>query len=326
MVKNHYSTLNVTRNASQDDIRQAYRRLARLHHPDVNKSPFAEERFKTLGEAYEVLGNPDKRAEYDEESTPSWMGTHTRQGTTDFQGKSDPFSGQNESVKDGFSKFFHNFRTNRAARANKSGQPRTTTNTQHNNRKHASAKRNTSNYKPGGDLEARLPLTLEAAADGGIQEVSLYIPELDETKTFYVNVPQGVRDNHRIQLKGHGFPGSGTTPAGDLHLTVELQPHPYFRLEGWDIYAKVPITPWEAALGDKVKLKTLDGKVKIRIPEGSSSGRKIRLRGKGFPTGHKDTRGDLFYELSIVIPESLTLTEKRLFKKLADKSSFEPRD
>ena len=166
--------------------------------------------------------------------------------------------------------------------------------------------------QPGADREARLTLTLEEAAHGGEREISLSGPTAGQTKTYRVRIPQGVRSGQHIRLAGQGEPGVGNAPAGDLYLRVELVPHALFRLEGRDLYTTVPVTPWEAALGAEVTLPTLGRAVHVKIPAGSSSGRKIRLKGKGFPDA-KSGAGDLYAEISIRVPEDLSVEEQEAF-------------
>jgi len=177
---------------------------------------------------------------------------------------------------------------------------------------------------PGADQEARLALTLEEAAHGGERELSLSSPTTNQTKTYVVHIPKGIRPGQRIRLAGQGDKGMGGAPAGDLYLMVDLLPHPTFRLEGHDLYTTVPVTPWEAALGAKVTVPTLDGAVNFHIPPGSSSGRKIRLKGKGFPNA-KSGAGDLYAEINIRVPEALSTEERELFEQLAKVSHFTPR-
>jgi len=177
---------------------------------------------------------------------------------------------------------------------------------------------------PGVDREARLALTLEEAAYGGEREISLSGPTPEQSKTYVVHIPQGIRPGQRIRLTGQGERGVGGGPPGDLYLMVELLPHPTFRLEDRDLYTTVPVTPWEAALGAEVTLATLDGAVNVKIPPGSSSGRKIRLKGKGFPDPRRSP-GDLYAEISIRVPQTLSAEERELFEQLAKVSRFAPR-
>lgn len=175
----------------------------------------------------------------------------------------------------------------------------------------------------GAHQEARLTLTLEEAAHGGQREISLTDAETGQTKSYMVTIPKGVRPGQRIRLAGQGRKGSRGTPAGDLYLLVELLPHPAWRLEGKDLYTTLAVTPWEAALGTHVRLPTLAGAVNVKVPPGSSSGRRIRLKGKGFPDARSGA-GDLYADIKIVVPQSLTDQERRLFEELAKVSQFRP--
>ncbi len=177
---------------------------------------------------------------------------------------------------------------------------------------------------PGADREAHLTLTLEEAAHGGEREIALSGPTPEQSKTYMVRIPKGIRPGQRIRLAGQGEKGVGGAPAGDLYLMVETLPHPTFRLEDRDLYTTVPVTPWEAALGAEVTLATLDGAVNVKIPAGSSSGRKIRLKGKGFPDP-RSSPGDLYAEISIRVPQTLSAEERELFEQLAKVSRFAPR-
>jgi len=315
--KDYYAALGVAKNAPQEEIQRAYRKLARKYHPDINKSPEAEEKFKEIGEAYEVLKDPDKRAKYDRYGS-AWKAAQQSGGQPppgfedvwfDLGGTEDfGFGGAS-----GFSSFFEQLFG--AARGRGTSQ-----------RPRGSGGRSQewAWQQPGADREARLTLALEEAAHGGDREITLASSSTGPAKTYMVHIPKGVRPGQRIRLAGQGEPGLGNAPAGDLYLHVELQPHPMFRLEGRDLYSTVAVTPWEAALGAEVTLPTLDGAVHVKIPAGSSSGRKIRLKGKGFPDSKSGT-GDLYVELSIRVPETLSSEERKLFEELAQVSRFAPR-
>jgi curved DNA-binding protein len=316
--KDYYTTLGVAKSASQEEIQRAYRKLARKYHPDVNKTSDAEEKFKDIGEAYEVLKDPDKRAKYDRYGA-AWKAAQQGGGTPppgyvdvwfDVGGADDSIFSDNR----GFSSFFEQLF---GAAAGQRGPAQ--------GRRHAGGRTQAWSWnQPGADREARLALTLEEAAHGGEREISLSGPTAGEIKTYMVRIPKGVRPGQSIRLAGQGEPGVGNAPPGDLYLNVELLPHATFRLEGRDLYTTVPVTPWEAALGAKVALPTLDRAVHVKIPAGSSSGRKIRLKGKGFPDA-KSGAGDLYAEISIRVPEVLSVEEQQLFEQLAEVSKFAPR-
>ncbi|HET9272896.1 MAG TPA: J domain-containing protein, partial [Methyloceanibacter sp.] len=177
---------------------------------------------------------------------------------------------------------------------------------------------------PGADHEARLELSLEEAARGGEREVRLADATHGQSRAYRVKIPAGVRSGQRIRLSGRGGEGSGGGKTGDLYLNVDIAPHPRFRMDDGNLTVRVPVTPWEAALGSEIDVPTLDGPVRVRVPAGSSSGRKIRLKGKGFPG--KDGPGDLFAELQVAVPHPLSDQERELFEKLKEASAFRPRD
>ena len=273
--RDFYGLLGVEQGASGDDIRRAYRKLARKYHPDVNKEPGAEDRFKEISEAYDVLSDPEKRARYDAGDAGG--------GRVDFdQG----------DVADLFETLFGGV----GRRAGFAG----------------AATR-------GADHEAVLELSLEEAAHGGRRSLSL-----GDGRRYDVEVPAGVRDDQRIRLAGEGGEGVGGGPAGDLLLRVRIKPHLRFRLDGRDLHAALPVTASEAALGGQAEVPTLDGTARVRIPAGSSSGRKLRLRGQGFP-GPRGERGDLYATVAIMVPKHLSDRERELYDQLAAASSFDPR-
>jgi curved DNA-binding protein len=291
--QDYYETLGVARDASADAIRRAYRNLARKHHPDVNKDSGAEDRFKDISEAYEVLRDPEKRQRYDR------FGANWRAGQ-DVAG-ADGFDAGDVRFDFGggdFSDFFEGLFGGRARAPDGS---------------------TTDGFEAfsmrGGDREAVLELTLEEAARGGKRRISL-----EDGREFDVETPHGVRDGQRIRLAGQGAPGIGGGPPGDLFLRARLRPHPVFDVEGRDLYVDLPISPWEAALGAEVPVPTLEGRARVRVPPGSSSGRQLRLRGQGLPDG-----GDLYAVLAIRVPETLDRKERKLFEQLADASTFDPR-
>lgn len=314
--KDYYATLGVPRDASQDDIQKAYRKLARKYHPDVNASPEAEDRFKEVGEAYEVLKDADRRSRYDRYGS-AWKaaqrGAQPPPGYEDFHfdfgdlGGMGGFGGGDAS---GFSSFFEMLfggaRGGPGGRPGGGGGPRMEW------------------AQAGGlDQEATLVLSLEEAASGGKREITLADPG-GERKTYTVNIPAGVRPGGRIRLKGRGASRGAGGPRGDLYLKIDLLPHPRFRLDGHDIRTTIEVTPWEAALGSQVPVETLNGRLHVKIPPGSSSGRTIRLKGQGFPTAAGD-KGDLMAEIRIVVPDQLSDRERTLFEELSRESQFEPR-
>ncbi|MEU8717299.1 J domain-containing protein [Streptomyces sp. NPDC048663] len=310
MAQDFYEVLGVPRTASQDEIQQAYRKLARRYHPDVNKDPGAEERFKDLNEAYSVLSDPRARTRYDRfgedfRKIPEDFDERvTAGGGGGFRGRrtagaggprvryATDFGAEGIDIEDLFGSMF-------GAGAARGGVP-------------------------GADQEAELPLTLEEAFRGGRRTVTLAGPA-GQPRRYEVDVPPGVTDGQRIRLAGEGGQGSGDATAGDLYLRVRVQPHPRFRLDGRDVHVQVPVTPWEAALGATVPVPTPGGgTAKVTVPAGSSSGRRLRLRGEGMPNP-RGANGDLYAELRVMVPPALSDRERELFEELAATSSFDPR-
>jgi curved DNA-binding protein len=304
--QDYYETLGVPRDASAEDIRRAYRKLARKYHPDVNKEPDAEDRFKQISEAYEVLRDDDKRARYDRLGA-NWKAGQDVSGAPGFeQGFGDGAGFGDVRVEFGggdFSDLFEGL----FSRRGRQGWGST-----------AGSGANGFSM-PGGDQEAVLELTLEEAAAGGKRRISL-----DSGRDFEVTIPRGVRDGQRIRLAGQGSAGIGGGQSGDLLLRVRLKPHPRFRVEGRDLYVDLPVAPWEAALGSEVPVKTLSGSARVRVPAGSSSGRRLRLRGEGLPNANGPA-GNLYAVLAIHVPKRLTKDERELFQQLAGVSKFDPR-
>ncbi|HEX4955313.1 MAG TPA: J domain-containing protein [Thermoanaerobaculia bacterium] len=311
--KDYYAALGVARDASQEEIQKAYRKLARKVHPDVNQTPEAEEKFKEIGEAYEVLKDPEKRAKYDRFGS-AWKAAQSGGGRPphgfegfegfdfgDLGGFGGFRAGGGGTGASGFSSFFESLFGRSAA-----GGP--------------AAGAGGGAWGPwaqgGTDQEASISLTLEEAAGGGKRQISLADPETGQRRSMTVNIPAGVKPGGRIRLRGRGGGREGG-PRGDLYLRIELLPHPRFQLEGQDIRTHLEVTPWEAALGAQVSLDTLSGRVTVRIPPGSSSGRVVRLRGQGFPRPSGDGKGDLLAEIRIVVPTELTEKQRRLYEELA---------
>lgn len=314
--KDYYETLGVAREASADDIKKAYRKLARKYHPDVSKEAGAEEKFKEVAEAYEVLRDTEKRAAYDRlghyqpgqhfEPPPGW----------DFQFQQGPGFGEHGAEFRGaeFSDFFRDL----------FGGQFSTGHGQAPGGRHGFAMR-------GQDIEAKVEVTLDEAAAGVVREFVMRVPEhLPDGRVqmaerrVKVRIPKGATTGQKLRVPGKGSPGMGGAEPGDLYLTVELAPHPFLRADQHDLYLELPITPWEAALGAEVEIPTLSGKVRLRIPPGSSSGAKLRLGGKGLPKPHHG-HGDFFCLLKIVTPPTLSPRERELFEGLREASDFDPR-
>lgn len=298
--RDYYETLGIARDASPDEIRRAYRKLARRYHPDVNSDEDAEGRFKEVAEAYEVLGDPEKRERYDRLGA-NWRAGDDVSGAQGFgDGAPGDFGGVRVDFGDGdFSEFFESLFGGRGgARGSVAFED-------------LAAR--------GWDREALLELSLEEAAAGGRRKIVLA-----DGREHEVEIPAGVRNGDRLRLPGLGGEGVGGGPAGDLFLRVRLRPHPRFRLEGRDLRVDVPVTPWEAALGSVVPVPTLTGEVQVRLPPGSSSGRRLRVRGRGMPD-RTGGRGDLYADVRVMVPKTLSERERELFEQLAAASSFNPR-
>jgi curved DNA-binding protein len=307
--RDYYEVLGVPRDATADDIRAAYRKLARQYHPDVNKEAGAEDRFKEISEAYEVLRDAEKRERYDRLGA-NWKAGDDVSGAAGFEGfegfaRRGGGRGFGEGVRvefgdaGDFSDFFQSVFGSRTRGAPRGGFDGFSTR--------------------GGDQEATLELSLEEAARGGRRKISL-----GRGRDYEINIPAGVRDGQRIRLAGEGAPGIGDGPSGDLFLRVRLKPHPRFRVEDRDLHTDLPVSPWEAALGATVELRTLTGSTRLRVPPGSSTGRKLRLRGEGLP-GPSGAHGDLYAHVKVMVPRKLSDRERELFEQLAEVSDFDPR-
>lgn len=304
--KDYYKILGIKRDASQDEVKRAYKKLARKYHPDVSKESDAEARFKEVNEAYHALNDPEKRKAYDELGSrwqqgqefhppPGWDGGSAGFSSEDLHGFSDFFAEifGGHHPGQGFHYEQRNFRMR------------------------------------GQDLHATIEITLDDAFHGGGRSLSLQSPDIDEkgqvhqrTRQLNVQIPRGVREGQQIRLAGQGGPGMGGGQAGDLYLEVRFVPHPLFHAEGRDIFLNLPITPWEAALGTSLSIPTLGGRVEMRIPAGSQSGRKLRLKGRGLP-GKPD--GDQYLVLSIETPAAESDEAKAIYKKMAEAMPFNPR-
>ncbi len=334
VARDYYEVLGVSRSASTEELQEAYRKLARRHHPDINKDPAAEERFKEVNEAYHVLADPATRARYDR------FGPDFRQVPEDVDAAAAGAGGRG-------------FRGSRAGgspfgRGRAGGRSARTFVDEAGNRVYVEGDlgdfdiggegglgidlddllgglfggRGPSGPVPGADQEAELELTVEEAYRGGRRRVTLGGP--DGSRSYDVTIPAGVGEGQRIRLAGQGGQGSASAPAGDLYLVVRIAPHPRYRVEGRDLHVQVPVSPWEAALGATVPVDTPAGEVKVRVPPGSSSGRRLRLRGQGMPNP-KGQPGDLFAEIRVVVPPTPSQRERELFEQLARTSNFDPR-
>jgi curved DNA-binding protein len=308
--QDYYQTLGVARDADERAIQQAYRKLARKHHPDVDKSPGAEERFKQINEAYEVLKDREKRARYDALGA-NWQGGQEFTPPSGFGGAGGPhfdFEGFGDS---GFSSFFESLFGDLGGGAHFGG-----------------ARGHGRRARRGRTQESEITLSLEEVFHGGTHDVVLV--GTDERgqrgaeRTLSIKLPPGTTEGTAIRLAGQGEPGRGGGEPGDLILRVRVAPHARWRVEAHDLATRVEISPWEAALGARVPLRLLAGEATVGVPAGSQSGSKLRLRGQGL-TRRDGSRGDVLVELAVAVPTELTPRERELFESLARESRFDPR-
>lgn len=292
--KDYYRILGVPEDAGKDEIRKQYRRLARKYHPDVSSEPDAEERFKEIGEAYEVLRDDEKRRAYDNVRRGGWEAGQEFRPPPGWDASGFEFRG---GLGDsGFSEFFESlFGGLGGARRGFRRQPQ------------------------GADTRAQLELDLETAFRGGSRRITLDTPEAP--RTLDVQIPAGVRHGQTIRLKGQG--ARGPSGSGDLLLEIRIRPHRLFRLDGRDVHLELPVTPWEAALGTTLKAPTLNGDVNLKIPAGSNSGRQLRLRGRGMPG---KPPGDQLVRVQVVTPPAESEEQKSFYRRMADTFDYDPRD
>ncbi|HVZ37177.1 MAG TPA: DnaJ C-terminal domain-containing protein [Polyangiaceae bacterium] len=306
--KDYYEVLGVARGASEEEIKQAYRKLARKYHPDVNKAAGATERFKDINEAHEVLKDESKRKLYDQYGE-SWKAVADGHAPPREESSArQDFRAAGFNVEDNadmgslFEQIFGG--RMRGGRAGAGGE---------------------GGFRwadVGVDQEATIDLSVEEAFHGGERNLALLDHSTGEERQYKVRIPAGVRAGQRIRLAGQGARGGDR--AGDLYLRVQLHSSSDFRLEGNDVSTFLPVAPWEAVLGATVTLRTLDGTVRVKVPPGSSSGRKIRLKNKGYP-GVDGARGDLYGEIRIVVPPQASAEERELLERWAQLSKFSPR-
>ena len=308
--KDYYKVMGVERIASQDEIKRAYRKLSRKYHPDVSTESDAEEQFKTVGEAYEVLKDPEKRAAYDQlgENWKSGQDFHPPpEWDQGFEFHGGGFTGADSS---NFSDFFESlFGGNFNERG---GQTR-----------------NPNFNQRGQDTHAKVSIELDDAYHGAVQTITLHHTELGtdgrpkvNDRTLKVNIPKGVHQGQHIRLGGQGGGGIGQGQAGDLYLEIEFKSHSHYRAEGRDVYLDLPVAPWEAVLGATVSVPIPGGKVELKIPSGSKSGQKMRLKGKGIPG---KPAGDFYVVLQVVLPPADTDEAKALYQEMKQKLAFNPR-
>lgn len=304
--KDYYKIMGVERDASQDGIKRAYRKLARKFHPDVSKEGDAEARFKEVGEAYAVLKDPEKRAAYDQlgkdwkagqdfHPPPNWDAGFEFSGPGDASAHSDFF----ESL------FGQSFGSSQTSRRHSGYRAR------------------------GEDHHAKVLIELEDAYQGATRALTLGTPELDSSghlatkqRTLNIKIPKGVKQGQRIRLTGQGSPGLGEGPAGDLYLEIEFNPHSIYRIEGRNVYLDLPLAPWEAALGATIKVPTPDGPVDLTIPEGTTRGRTLRLAERGIPG---KPPGDLYVVPRITLPPADSDAAKKLYRQMERELAYNPR-
>ncbi len=293
--KDYYKVMGLERNATEKEIKTAYRRLARKYHPDLNKEAGAEEKFKELGEAYEVLKDPEKRKLYDQYGSDreAQQYAHASQQSYDWGGQG---GHSYQSTQDFFESLFgerfgaQSFREQHAA---------------------------------GSDLHANISVSLEEAWHGAVKDIHLPAMHGANAQTLRVKIPAGAKPGQQLRLAGKGTAGIGSGPKGDLYLTINIDKHPLFDLMGNDIYLTLPVAPWEAALGATVQVPTLAGKVDLKIPQGSQGGQTLRLKKRGFPGAEP---GDQYILLKIVIPQPATDTARELYQTMQKEMPFNPRE
>ncbi|NOX08814.1 MAG: DnaJ domain-containing protein [Gammaproteobacteria bacterium] len=306
--KDYYKIMGVERNATQDEIKRAYKKLARKYHPDVSAATDAEDRFKELGEAYEALKDPEKRAAYDQ------LGANWKNGQ-DFNPPPDwddgfEFRGGNAGNAADYSDFFESL----------FGQKFQSTQT---------SSRHTGFHARGEDHHARVFIDIEDAYQGATRSISLQTPKVDshgrivtKQRTLNIKIPKGVKQGQRIRLSGQGSAGTGNAQPGDLYLEINFKPHSIYRVDAHDVYIDLPLTPWEAALGATIKVPTPAGIVDLKIPENTSTGRKLRMKGRGIPA---KSPGDLYVVPQITLPPADSDVAKALYHKMEQELAYNPR-
>ncbi len=322
--RDYYEILGIKREAGQNDVQRAYRKLARKYHPDVNKEPDAEEKFKEINEAYEVLKDPEKRKMYDQLG-PNWKAGQDFRPPPGWETRFD-FGGGDAQTEfqwggaGGFSDFFETLFGGMGGFRQARGGAR-----------QGGFGRGSVFQQPGADQETTIRISLDDAFHGGTRSVLLQGRVINpqgrmqvQEKRYDVKIPPGILPGQRIRLAGQGEEGSGGGRSGDLYLRVEIEPHPAFELKGRDIFMELPVAPWEAVLGSEVRLPALSGSIDLKIPAGTQSGQKLRLRGKGMPN-LKGAPGDLYVTVVVKVPTHPSEKERQLFEELRKNSGFDPR-
>ncbi|VAW52887.1 DnaJ-class molecular chaperone CbpA [hydrothermal vent metagenome] len=309
--KDYYKILDVEKDVSQADIKRAYRKLARKYHPDVSKLSDAEARFKEVGEAYEVLKDPEKRAAYNKLGE-SWKAGQDfnppPEWDAGFEFRGGGFTGGDDA---NYSDFFESLFGRDFGSAD------------------AGNRQGGGFNMRGEDHHAKVLIDLEDAYTGSSRRLVLQSPELDETghvvnkqRTLNIKIPKGVKQGQRIRLSGQGSAGAGSAPAGDLYLEIEFNPHGFYHVDAHDVYLDLPLTPWEAALGASVKVPTPNGPVDLKIKSNTQNGQKMRLKGRGIPA---KIAGDLYVVAQITLPPADSDSAKALYRKMQQELDYNPR-
>lgn len=302
----YYQVMGVSKDATQEEIKRAYRKLARKYHPDVSQESDAEQKFKAVGEAYEVLKDPEKRAQYDQFGNDWKYAAQAEQARKHDQAHQSAYQYSHSEAD--FAEFLNQMFGHGRQRRGGFGFD--------------------TDLNQGQDIHTRLDISLEDSYQGAEKMLQLHIPTLDangqvssKSKTVKVNIPKGITEGQQIRLKGQGHQAPNGK-SGDLYIEIHIQPNPHFHVEGKDILVDVPITPWEAALGSKIEIQTLGGKVSMKCPENTQNGQKMRLKGRGLP-GNPD--GDQIVRFHIAMPKKVSAEAKKLYEQLRDAQAYNPR-
>lgn len=309
--KDYYATLGVAKDAKLEDVKRSYRKLARKYHPDVSKEANAEEKFKEVQEAYEVLKDPKKREAYDQLGS-QWKSGQEFKPPPDWQGFGFDFGGSTDeggggAFSDFFERIFGGGHQSRRGGFRQEFRQR------------------------GQDQQVKIKITLEEAYKGANKQIQLQVPEVDARgqlhyvkRSLKITIPPGVIPGQQLRLAQQGAPGIGGGPSGDLYIEIEIEPHRLYTLQGRDIYLNLPVTPWEAALGSKIKIPTLGGPVELKIAPDSQTGKQLRLKGRGLPA--KAAPGDQYVLLQILTPPPKTESQRSLYEKMSQDMPFNPRE
>jgi len=322
--RDYYEILGIKREAGKDEVQRAYRKLARKYHPDVNKASDAEDKFKEINEAYEVLKDSEKRKMYDQLG-PNWRSGQDFRPPPGWETQFDFGKGGAHQAEfqwggpGGFSDFFESlFGGGGFRQAHSDAVP-------------GGFGRGAVWRQAGADHETTIRISLEEAFRGGTKPIVLQSQVINpkgqlevQERRYDVRIPPGILPGQRIRLTGQGAEGTGGGPRGDLYLKVEIEPHPVFTLKGRDLHMEAPVSPWEAVLGSEVRLTTISGNIDLKIPPGTQSARKLRLRGKGMPNP-KGAPGDLYVTVVVKVPTHPSDKERELFEELRKNSGFNPR-